>query len=66
MAMTMDTELYKMKEDYDRKVKEMEKQVKVLSAQGSQQQYTAENTEEDESKIALILQAGTLSLKIKG
>ena len=66
MAMTMDTELYKMKEDYDRKVKEIEKQVKVLSAQGSQQQYTAENTEEDESKIALILRAGTLTLQIKG
>lgn len=56
MAMTMDSECAKMKEKYEAKVKQ-------IQAEG--QVYTVANTADDEDKIGLLLNAGTLHMKIK-
>ena len=56
MAITMDTELAKMKDQYEKKVDQ---------ARAEGQVYTGTNTQDDEDKIALLLNTGTLKLQIK-
>ena len=66
MAMTMDTELFKMKEEYERKLEDLQLQaLSNTNGKINNSGYSETNTEDDENKIGLILNTGTLKLKIK-
>ena len=51
----MDTELAKMKDECDQRVEEARKEI----------EYTGGNNENDEEKLAILLNSGTQVLKIK-
>ena len=55
LVIQMDTELAKMKEECDRRVEEARKDI----------EYTDGNSEQDEEKLAILLNSGTQVLKIK-
>eukprot|EP00353_Schmidingerella_taraikaensis_P011546 CAMPEP_0185569700 /NCGR_PEP_ID=MMETSP0434-20130131/2242_1 /TAXON_ID=626734 ORGANISM="Favella taraikaensis, Strain Fe Narragansett Bay" /NCGR_SAMPLE_ID=MMETSP0434 /ASSEMBLY_ACC=CAM_ASM_000379 /LENGTH=80 /DNA_ID=CAMNT_0028184567 /DNA_START=798 /DNA_END=1040 /DNA_ORIENTATION=- len=52
----MDIELAKLKDEYEKKLEQ---------AQTEGQIYTGQNTQDDEDKIALLLNTGTMAMKIK-